>query len=92
MAAGASSAVLAGVVVYLDAEYNQRAHRGDDIGDYKRPVSHGKALDYKEYRAETEHTEGRHGDAVGIACADSDYRLGQIAKNHADRGRIAYDV
>lgn len=79
------------VVIELDAEDNHRANCGDDIGDYQRPVIQDKSLNDKEDRAEPEHAESGQGDAIGVASADSDDSLRQVAEYHADTGGVADD-
>ena len=74
------------IVVNLYAEGYNRAYRRDYVGNDQGPVTQGNALNYKENRPQAEHTEGRHRNAVGIACANSGYGLWQIAKNHANTG------
>ena len=79
------------VVVELDAEDDDRADGGDDVGDDQRPVLQHDALDDEEYRAEAEHAEGGHGNAVGVAGLYGGDGLGQIAQHHADACCVADD-
>ncbi len=76
------------VVIYLDTEHYGRADRGDDVGDYKRPVVEQQTLYNEQDTSQPEEQEGGHGYAVGLACADGVDGLRQIAHDHADCGTV----
>lgn len=73
----------------FDGEDDDGADGGDGIGDHQRDVGEHDALNHKQHRPESEHQEGRKRDAIRVACAYRPDRLRQIAKDHADRSRIA---
>lgn len=83
------SSFLTTVVVDFDTEDNHRADGGYYVGDYKGPVAKSKTLDNEENTAETEHTERRKGNAVGVAGLYRHDSLGHISEYHADTGSIA---
>lgn len=79
------------VVVNLYAENYCGAHRGDYVGDNKRPVAQHEALHDEEHRAKTQHYEGGQGNARGVAGAYGGDGLGQVAQHHADACQPTYN-
>ena len=79
------------IVVYFYHEDNEGAECGDEVGDDKGDVGGEATLHDEEYAAEAHHAEGVEGYAFGVACADGDDGLGQIAEYHADACEVAYD-
>ncbi len=49
-------------------------------------------MDDEEDAAGAEHEEGGEGYAVGLVGADGVPCLGYVADDHADGGKVAYDV
>ena len=83
---------LQSVIMDFYTEHYCGRYSGDCVCDYKRPVAKHKTLDYKENTTKGEQTECRRGYAVGVAGADCVYSLREIAANHANGCRIAYDI
>ena len=78
------------VVVHLDDEDDEGAQGGDEVGDEQGDVAEEGSLHDEEDAAEAHHAECAEGDAFGVACADGDDGLGQIAEYHAYAGDVAY--
>ena len=78
------------VVVHFYDENYKGAECGDEVGHQQRDVVQECSLHYEEDAAEAHHAEGAEGDAFGIAGADGDYGLGQVAEDHAHAGEVAY--
>ena len=79
------------IVVYFYHEDNEGTEGGDEVGDDKGYVGGEGTLHDEEDAAEAHHAEGAEGYAFGVACADGDDGLGQVAEYHADACEVAYD-
>ncbi len=79
------------VVVNLYAESYCGGSAGKKICDYEGPVVEHESLDYEENASEAHQKESRHGDAIGVSCADSVNGLRHIAADHAYSCQISYN-
>ena len=78
------------IIVHLDAEDDDAARSGDEIGDEKRPHDVGlmeNALHHETKSANPHHQKSGEGNAIGVLGTDGLNGLGQVAQHHGDAGR-----
>jgi len=74
------------IIIHLDAEDDDAADEGDEVGDEQVDIAYQYALNHEGEAANGHHDEARQGNAVGVAGADGLDGLGQIAEDEADAG------
>ena len=74
------------IVVHLDAEDDDAADEGDEIGDKQVDVAYQYALNHESEAAYGHHDEAGQRDAVGFAGAYGFDGLWKIAEYHGDAG------
>ena len=80
------------IVVHLDAEDDDAADEGDEVGDEQVDVAYQYALNHESEAAYGHHDEAGQRDAVGFAGANGLDGLWQIAQDEADAGYPAANV
>lgn len=86
--------VLEVVVVHLDAEDDDAAHGGDEVGNQQRPENLGLVEQSLQHEAETahgHHQESWQRDTVGVACPNGLNGLWKVTQNQADAGYPSAD-
>ena len=80
------------IIIHLDAEDDDAADEGDEVGDEQVDIAYQYALNHEGEAANGHHDESRQGNAVGVAGADGLDGLGQIAEDKAKSGYPTTDV
>ena len=83
------------IVIHFDAEDDEAARCGDEVGNQQGPQNLGfvqQSLHHEAEAADGHHQEPGQRDAVGVACLDGLNGLRQVAQHQSKTGNPSADL